>query len=133
MGEDDAGEQAHVPGAVHPGRLDQLARNRQEMVAHEERTEGDTRERNDDSGKGVAPAPPIRNQCVVGDDGDLIGHHQRRDDQQEDGVLTRESQEDQTVCAEHPPSVSFTTASTDVMITELRRNVQKSKVVVASE
>ena len=55
------------------------------MVAHEEGAEGDAGQRHDDADEGVAPAH-LGHEGVVGDDGDLAGHHEAADDHEEEDV-----------------------------------------------
>ena len=56
------------------GRLLEVGRDREEVLANEERAEGAEEERHDQPLVGIEPAY-LPHQRVVGDDQHLIGHH----------------------------------------------------------
>src|SRR5947208_9855899 len=86
--QNDAPEESKVTGAVDPGRVGELARDREEELAHEENREGARDERDDLHLVAVEPAqareaqasvPARAHQHIVRNERRLGGDHQRRE------------------------------------------------------
>src|SRR5215213_452343 len=77
--------------ALDGRRLLIVGRDREKVLANEERAEGTEEERHDQSLVGIEPAY-LPHQRVVGDDQHLIRHHESGEEQEEEGITPREAQ-----------------------------------------
>ena len=95
-----AGERQHHPperreeaGAVDPGRLLEVARDRQEVLAHQEDARRRDRQDRDDrrrTGRGRGSARASLNMTVDRHEPELVRDHQRREDDEEQDLAARE-------------------------------------------
>ncbi len=96
---DDRPEDPELVGAVDPGRLEQLVRDAQHELAHQEHAEGPGEERQDQARIGVHE-PEVAHQDEVRDERDPGRHHERGEDEAHDHPLAAPAQLGERV-AEH--------------------------------
>ena len=84
-------EYGEFAGAVDPGGLDQLVRNRSHILPHHEDAERGEQGGNNQRGIFPDPAEPTH-ELVLRNDGDRPGDHHGRQDEQEQGFLAPETE-----------------------------------------
>src|SRR6266542_1600644 len=96
-GEHDGPEEPEVPRAVDLGRVRQLVRDRQEVLAQQEDGEHRGQERDDLDLQRVAEAQVLRHEHEIRDERRLTGDHVRREQDHEHGALALEREPRESV------------------------------------